>query len=48
MKVTVVATGFDGDKDMLSASKSEAGAENNDKRWDFDTEFDDIFKIFNK
>ena len=48
MKVTVVATGFDGDKDMLSATKSEAGAENNGKRWDFDTEFDDIFKIFNK
>lgn len=48
MKVTVVATGFDGDKDTLPASRSEAGTENNGKRWDFDTEFDDIFKIFNK
>ncbi|MDD6236485.1 MAG: cell division protein FtsZ, partial [Clostridiales bacterium] len=48
VKVTVVATGFDGEKDTLSASGTEVGTENGGKRWDFDTEFDDIFKIFNK
>lgn len=48
VKVTVVATGFDGERDTLSSSGQEAGTENGGKRWDFDTEFDDIFKIFNK
>ncbi len=48
IKVTVVATGFDGAKDTPSVSGLSTEADKDGKRWDFDTEFDDIFKIFNK
>lgn len=49
MKITVVATGFEGEKE----EKQELGfgsvsADGEGKKWDLDTDFDDIFKMFKK
>lgn len=47
MKITVVATGFDGDQEEKTTGSS-IDAQDTSKRLDFDQEFDDIFKLFNK
>lgn len=49
MKITVVATGFEGGKDEKSEVGLGSSASDSDgKKWDFDTDFDDIFKMFKK
>ena len=50
MKITVVATGFEGDDDEeKNAVGLGTAVETADgKKWDYDTEFDDIFKMFKK
>lgn len=48
MKVTVVATGLTEIKTRFPRPDRKPERKITAKRWDFDTEFDDIFKIFNK